>query len=263
MPNAFQIDVDLSDFRQAIRRYAAYSRKTLPEIVTAKLGDLAYEAAKVVRRTTKEAVQSFADNKQKFWRYIAKVYDTVGLSVTRNRRAKGAEAFKPYKDLSTGKTITQRKWISERRTVGGANALTGLRDFNKRWREMQMIATRIMRRRKGRVKAFVGLFLHAAHLLGKGVARQAGIGKSGWRTRGVDSARAVPGSDRVEAFFTLPHRALLRETGEGNRALRENQKGAIAMAAINRAKARVIADMRQYVERKMAEGTRNLGRRAA
>jgi hypothetical protein len=55
---------------------------------------------------------------------------------------------------------------------------------------------------------------------------------------------------KCHAFFTLPIRAYLRETGEGNRSTREAQKMVIAERAVSLGMTIVIKDMRQ----KTAEG---------
>jgi hypothetical protein len=249
MANGFDIKIDMSDFRAAIRDFAEFDRRTLPEIVTAKLGDLAWESAKVVRRTTRATVESFRDNPIKFWRYIEKVYATTGMGIAKRRKARGFfEKHIPYKDASTGKIQFTRTWIHEKRTIGAQNARTSLKDYGKKWNELKMIATRIMRRRAGRVAHLPGLFLKAAHMLGKNV-RSTDVGKNAWKTLGVDAAKAVPGwTGRCRAFFTLPIRAYLRETGEGNRSEREAGKLGFAEAALNSVKAKIVADMRQKTQ---------------
>jgi hypothetical protein len=251
----------MSDFRAAIHQYAAMDKRELPAIVTAKLGDLAFESSKVVKRTTKDAVMAFmTKNERIFWAFVNKVYGQ-GITVSRKRKAVGDERFIPYVDPSTRETKFTRKWISERKTLGGENA----RHNSRAWKERTRLAKLIMRRRAGRVKSFVGLFLKAAHLLGKRVTGS-NLGKNSWKTQGVDAAKAVANeSGKVRAFFTLPIRAFVRETKEGNRTARESQKVSMVETAIARAKSVVIADMMAKTrERYEREANRlNASRRVA
>jgi len=248
MADGFDIRIDTRDFQAAMKEFAAFDKRTLPEIVTAKLGDLAFESAKVVKRTTVDAVEKFRTGiPRKFWRYINKLYSKTGVETSRKRRARGSEIGAVYIDPATREARRRTQWINERVTLGGKNAAAGGFDsrFNgKYWRDMIRTANLVMRRRQGRVKSLVGLFLKAAHMLGKRV-QSSDLGKNAWKTSGINAAKAIPSEGgRVRAFFTLPIRALLRETGEGNRSAREQTKVGYVNAALESAKASVIADMR-------------------
>jgi hypothetical protein len=257
MADGFAIKVDMSDFKRAMHEYEKVSKRDFAQIVTSKLGKLAKVAAGIVKRTTKETVEAFRESKH-FWAFINKVRNK-GMSISKRRRAKGAEIDKPYIDLSTGKRINARKWIHEKRTIGGAGAASVKRE--KLTREMKMIALRVIRRRVGKVKSFVGLFLKASHLLGERVT-QSDLGKNAWKTQGVDAAKAVPGGKCI-AYFTLPIRADLRETGEGNRNLREQQKVLMVNQAIDIAKQTITRETLDEVQKRLAQLAIKASKRAA
>lgn len=259
MASGFDIKVDMTDFKRAMHEFEKVSSRDLAAIVTDKLGRLAMLCSQIVKRTTKAAVEAFKEDKH-FWAYINKVRNK-GMAISKRRKAKGAEINTPYIDLSTGKTVLQRKWIHEKRTIGGAGAASIKRD--RFTRELKMIALRVIRRRVGKVKSFVGLFLKAAHLLGKGV-NKSDMGKNAWKTQGVDAAKAHPdGSGRVIAYFTLPIRADLRETGEGDRNLRELQKKEMVMTAVNSAKATITRETMDEVNRRLTQRAIAASKRAA
>jgi hypothetical protein len=250
------IRVDTSEFTAAIREYAQFDRRELPVIINAKLGDWAWEAAKVVRWTTAAIVKmspwSMNGGQVAWWRFVNTVI-TAGATIKSRRKATESEARQGYVDLSTG------KWISRRKTV------STFRNTNERLKagDYERVSRSIIKRRAATVKSFPAQFLFAALKLGKNVATVGG--KNSWKYMGIGTVKATSGSVKPLALFSIPWRArtLENKRHEGDRSRREQGKVAIALTAVERARGIVIEDMQRKTAERYARKAAQLSGRAA
>ncbi len=254
MANA--IKVDTTQFTAAMREYARFDRRELPAIINAKLGDWAWEAAKIVRWTTAAIVKATPWNMKggrvAWWKLINTIIQ-AGAVIKGRRKATESEAAQGYVDQSTG------KWISRRKTVSTFRNVKERRKSGDYGRVSRMI----IKRRAATVKSFPAQFLFAALKLGKNVATVGG--KNSFKYLGISAVKAADGAVKPTAIFSIPWRARTIENKrhEGDRPARENKKVSIALDAVDRARDRVIADMRQKTAERYARKAAQLSGRGA
>lgn len=239
------VEVDTTDFDVAMREYMKYTRKTLAETINRKLGDWAYEAAKLAPVASKAAIQALSNATgsmgRGWWKFINTVIH-AGFLLHGRRKATAVEAAQGYTDPATGRHVERRKSVSVYRNTA----------TNFKRKDYLRVSRAIIRRRAARVKSFVGQFLYSAHLMGKNVARVGG-GKDAWKTQGVVARMAEGSSVKAAAALSIPFRAAKMENKQnGRQQSREAGKLAIAQRALNAARDRVVADMRQYINNKLA-----------
>lgn len=253
MPDGFTIKVDASQMNATLAEYMKYTKRNLVDVIDSKVGDWAYEAAKIVKTTTKAAVEAFR-SKPYFWQYIQKVLRTKGFGWKTNRRAKGAEVNMGYRDLSSGKWHATRKWVSVQHEIKGewgANYTT---------KQKEKAAKSLIRRRVGRIKALRVMLLYVAGQFGKNVRsvghKQTPGASAGYRITGLAQRHATP--DKLSSAFSLPLSGKPRETGEGNLTARAASQAALIQTSIMAAQGKIVKDMQTHIAGKLAEKGREV-----
>ncbi len=240
------VEVDTTDFDAAMSDYMRYTRKTLAETINRKLGDWAFEASRLVPVASKAAIQGLATATgamgRGWWKFINTVIH-AGFLLHGRRKATDEEAAQGYTDRATGKHIERRKTVGFYR-----NTAT---NFKKK--DYSRVSKLLIRRRIATLKSFVGQFLYSAHLMGKNVVKVGG-GKQAWKTHGIVARMAEVSDVKAAAALSIPFRARTLENKRHEGALEPRQRGklAIAQRALNAARDRVVADMRQYINNKLA-----------
>jgi hypothetical protein len=250
------IKIDTSSFNAAIREYAAFDKREFHAIINAKLGDWAWEAAKVSPVANREAIKALASMSGKmgvvWWRFINTCIQ-AGQTIKGRRKATVAESMQGYIDKSTGEWILRRKTVS---TFRKTNEQLKANDYER-------VSRQIIRRRAAKVKSFVAQFLFVALKLGKRVATVGG--KNSWKYEGIETAHAKSGSMYPKALFSIPWKASVLENKrhDGARSSREQQKLSIATRCINHARDRIVVDMQRKTAERYARKAAQLSGRAA
>ena len=240
------VEIDTREFERTLLEYARFDRRELPAIINAKLGDWAWEAAKMVRFTIPAIIRAVPDSmrgtRKAWWKFVQSVYNS-GHVLKGKRRATSAEENIPYIDRSTGETIWRRKYMTTRRTTG---------EGPHRKNDLKRVSASILKRRAATCKSFVAQFLMTALMLGKRVGTVGG--KNPAKYEGILTRMARDGYAYPSAAFSIPWRArtLENKRHEGQRESRAVGKQTIALQAIYRARDAVVADMKQKTEERYA-----------
>jgi hypothetical protein len=248
------LKIDTSQFEAALHDYARFDKRTLPQIITAKLGDWAWDVAKVVPFANAQAIRAIHDARGKlgvvWWRFVNTVINN-GFRVKGRRKATAAEAATGYIDPATG----------ERRY--GQKTKSYFRDTAKSLKANDYITVSksILRRRAGRAKAMRAQFLYVAGRLGKNV-RNVGD-KNFWKQQGILVREAEAHGLKPSAAFSIPFGAMVLENRrhDGDRSARENKKVSIAFPFVESVKAKITADMRAKTAERYARQAAAISRR--
>jgi hypothetical protein len=249
-----KMQVDTRQFEAALNEYAQFDKRTLPEIVTAKLGDWCFEAAKrcpsAIAANIKMLEYNIKGGPQAFWKLVQSIYN-AGFNIKGRRKASESEAARGYIDTPTKIKVGRRQTVSFYRTTGT--------DAHKK-NDLRRVAKSILKRRAARAKAMISQFLFTALKLNKGVTQVGGK-----KFAGIYVQEASRYGLKPSAVFSIPFRAMTIENKEheGDRGKRENEKVNFAIGAVNRARAEVIRDMRQKTAERYARKAAQVSGRAA
>jgi hypothetical protein len=252
-----KMQVDTRQFEAALNEYAQFDKRTLPEIVTAKLGDWCFEAAKrcpsAIAANIKMLEYNIKGGPQAFWKLVQSIYN-AGFNIKGRRKASESEAARGYIDSATGRRVGRRQTVSFYRTTGT--------DAHKK-NDLRRVAKSMLKRRAARAKAMISQFLFTALKLGKRVTQVGG--KNSQRFTDIYVQEASRYGLKPSAVFSIPFRAMTIENKEheGDRGKRENEKVNFAIGAVNRARAEVIRDMRQKTAERYARKAAQVSGRAA
>jgi len=239
--------LDTREFQQALKEYVAVSKKDAADACTHHLGNWALQAARLVKRGNKPAIQSLY--KAEWWyRYVEKVIQKRGFTFTGRRKAKGDERSVGWRDPATGKWHATRKSVGTRRTIGGETENGGSRKDRGR------VSRALLKRRAATVFSLVAALSYCGGAMGKLLGRVGHKRTPGANPRyiisGLVTKKATP--TNMTTFFQAPFKGKTRETGEGDASGSAQKKVEFLTAALEAARPLVIADMREYVATKLA-----------
>jgi hypothetical protein len=214
------IHFDTKEFDQAIRQYAAQSRRDFAEICNAKAKDLAFESLRLTHR---------ADANRMRQELSSSVAQKIVISHKTGRTKGGAMVTYHYDE--SGRESLAARLVNWRRAKAGEPMLWGTK--------LEEAARRLVAARVRSVSFVRSGWLPAIRRLG-------GAGGQGARQVGVPKGYAVPAQPGVSPVSAIVNTALSSE-GAGSRL------AALAEAGLRLAYAAVTRDMQAYMERKLQQ----------
>jgi hypothetical protein len=248
------ITVDLRQFNQALREYAAESRRDHAYILNKQMGNVAARASGFAPTGNRADIQNLASRKW-WWAFVRKKMNVSGgAAVKYTRKARGAEITSSYVDLATGKMIQGRKRVTLHRMVQSVGA---------RKADLKRISKMIVKRRLATWKAMRAAFGVAALKFG------VPLGRFERPHRLFALPHEIASENRARSSFTLPFKnkkAAWPSSGFGRRlSPREDvaAKKRIGNAALQQAVNFVARDMKQWAQERIAKTAAKFSARRA
>jgi hypothetical protein len=255
MAFGFTASVDMRQFSEALKQYAAASRRDHAYILNKQLGNVAARASGFAKAGNRSDIRNLQS--RKWWpAFVRKKMNlSGGMAVKVRRKARGAEINSNYRDKATGELRFGRKRVTLHRMVQSAGAKKA---------DLKRISKMIIKRRLATWKAMRAVFGVAALKFG------VPLGKFERPKRQFALQHEIATASNLRSMFTIPFnnkKSAWPKSKFGRRPSPSQdvaEKNRIASIALQSALNFVARDMVRWAQARLAQtAARYSGRRAA